>query len=177
MELLLDRNYRTELTTISDFYINSIFESNILEDKDRGLYNSMSLEKIKSIKQYGKTCIPYTDDNEYIIGWRISQRFSNQYFWSDLYKKLIPFKEYSLLTAVEKTNYSAHEMMWITNTKGFDFCYFHWGNTHLHTLGCLIIGKRKNNDFVENSRDAYIKMYQKIRPLKNIEPITLKISI
>ncbi len=48
----------TEKSTISELYFNGTLIGYTLEDKDRGLDNSMTLEKIKSIKQYGETAIP-----------------------------------------------------------------------------------------------------------------------
>ena len=58
MELLLKRTTKTDISTIGELTIDGLFECFILEDKDRGLYQLMTLEKIKEIKQYGKTAIP-----------------------------------------------------------------------------------------------------------------------
>lgn len=58
MELKLTRTDRTEESTIGDLTVDGVWEAYILEDKDRGLRQDMSLEEIKLLKIHGKTCIP-----------------------------------------------------------------------------------------------------------------------
>lgn len=59
MELKLIRKYRKTDYTIGILYINNKYFCEILEDIDRGLKDSMSLEEIKKIKIKDQTCIPY----------------------------------------------------------------------------------------------------------------------
>ena len=59
MELKLERKYRSNNYCIDKLYINGKYFSDALEDPDRGLTDSMSLEEIKKIKVKGNTCIPY----------------------------------------------------------------------------------------------------------------------
>lgn len=59
MELKLIRKYRKIDYTIGILYVNNEYFCEILEDTDRGLKDSMSLEEIKKIKIKGQTCIPY----------------------------------------------------------------------------------------------------------------------
>ena len=59
MELRLERKYRSNNYCIDKLYINGKYFSDALEDPDRGLTDSMSLEQIKKIKIKGNTCIPY----------------------------------------------------------------------------------------------------------------------
>jgi hypothetical protein len=72
MELQLKREMFTEQSTIGTLTINGEFECFILEDKDRGLSDALSLEQILKVKVYGKTAIPY---GRYEIDWTISARF------------------------------------------------------------------------------------------------------
>jgi len=72
MELQLKREIFTEQSTIGTLTINGEFECFILEDKDRGLSDALSLEQILKVKVYGKTCIPY---GRYEIDWTMSARF------------------------------------------------------------------------------------------------------
>lgn len=46
-------------STISELYFNNTLFGYTLEDVDRELHSEMSLEEIKSIKEYGSTAIPY----------------------------------------------------------------------------------------------------------------------
>ena len=59
MELRLERKYRSSKYCIDKLYINGKYFSDALEDPDRGLTDSMSLEEIKKVKIKGNTCIPY----------------------------------------------------------------------------------------------------------------------
>ena len=59
MKLRLERKYRCSNYCIDKLYINNEYFSDALEDPDRGLTDTMSLEEIKKIKIKGNTCIPY----------------------------------------------------------------------------------------------------------------------
>ena len=59
MKLTLIRKYRCNNYCIDKLYINDIYFSDVLEDPDKGLQDSMSLEEIQKIKIKGNTCIPY----------------------------------------------------------------------------------------------------------------------
>lgn len=59
MEIKLHRKYRKTNYTIGQLIINNQYFSDTLEDTDRGLKDSMSLEEIRRIKVFGSTCIPY----------------------------------------------------------------------------------------------------------------------
>lgn len=72
MELKLVRTEKTEESTIGNLYVNGIWEAFVLEDKDRGLTQSMSLEEIKALKVHGKTAIPA---GKYEVAITFSNRF------------------------------------------------------------------------------------------------------
>lgn len=59
MDLKLIRKYFIKESTGVELYVNGEFETFVLEDKDRGLKQTDDLQKIKDLKVYGKTCIPY----------------------------------------------------------------------------------------------------------------------
>lgn len=59
MELYLQRDTFTDKSTIGKLYIDGRFECYVLEDKDRGLNDSMTLSEINDLKVYGETAIPY----------------------------------------------------------------------------------------------------------------------
>lgn len=80
MNLVLKRNVFTDTSTIGELFIDGKFECFILEDVDRKLTSEMSLEEIKAIKVYGKTCIPYGS-------YRVHITFSNRF------NKLLPIVE------------------------------------------------------------------------------------
>jgi hypothetical protein len=72
MELQLKREIFTDISTIGSLAIDGKFECYILEDKDRGINNTLTLEQILRVKVYGKTAIPY---GRYEIDWTMSARF------------------------------------------------------------------------------------------------------
>jgi hypothetical protein len=72
MELYLKRDTFTDISTTGKLLIDGQFECFILEDKDRGLTDSMPLAEIVATKIYGKTAIPY---GRYEIDWTMSARF------------------------------------------------------------------------------------------------------
>lgn len=59
MELKLIRIKSNKEYTEGKLYINGVYFCDTLEDKDRGLKQSMSVSEIKKLKVYGETCIPY----------------------------------------------------------------------------------------------------------------------
>lgn len=72
MELQLKREIFTDESTIGTLTIDGVFECYILEDKDRGINNTLTLEQIMRVKVYGKTAIPY---GRYEVDWTMSARF------------------------------------------------------------------------------------------------------
>lgn len=58
MEILIKRIAKKNTYTIGKMYLNGVYFADTLEDKDRGLTQSMSLEEIKKIKIPGETAIP-----------------------------------------------------------------------------------------------------------------------
>lgn len=77
MELKLVRKHFSKESTIGDLFVNGAFECFCLEDYDRQLRQTDSIEYIKSHKIYGKTAIP-TGRYEVILS------FSNRF------KKYLP---------------------------------------------------------------------------------------
>lgn len=58
MRLTLIRKWNKKDYCIGDLYINGKWFSNVLEDTDRGLDDTMTEEEIKEMKVYGQTAIP-----------------------------------------------------------------------------------------------------------------------
>ena len=73
MEILIQRRYKKEAYTIGKMLINGEYFCDTLEDKDRGLSQSMQLSQIKKLKVYGKTAIP---TGEYSVKMTLSPHFN-----------------------------------------------------------------------------------------------------
>ena len=59
MTLKLVRKYRKEKYTIGKLYVDGVYFCDVIEDRDRGLEDTMGLAEIMSKKRYGETAIPY----------------------------------------------------------------------------------------------------------------------
>lgn len=77
MQLVLKRYLLEDTFSIGDLFINGGYFCKTLEDKNRGLDSTMSLEEIKKLKVYGQTCIP-TGTYQVVIS------------YSNRFKKLLP---------------------------------------------------------------------------------------
>lgn len=73
MELKLIRTKSNKEYTEGKLYINGVYFCDTIEDKDRGLFQTMSVDTIKTIKVYKETCIPY---GKYKVVLSMSKRFS-----------------------------------------------------------------------------------------------------
>ena len=77
MELELTRTIRTARSTIGEMTINGVFECFILEDKDRGLVQTMPVSELIAKKIKAKTAIP-------------AGRYEIVVSFSNRFKKMLP---------------------------------------------------------------------------------------
>lgn len=136
MELTLIRKYPKETYTIGQLYIDGKFFCNTCEDKNRELYQGMSLEEIKKIKVYSETAIPY---GRYQITLKIqSPKFSRK-------------KQY------EKCKGYLPRLL---NVPGFEGILIHIGNSAKNSAGCLLVGLNKEKGKVLQSTETFWKLYE-----------------
>lgn len=150
MELVLERKWKKSDYTIGILSIDNKKFCEVIEDKDRGLKDSMTTEQIKLIKKPNMTAIP---TGTYDVALDVfSSKFGNIPF----YKKVCNGKLPRLL-----------------NVKGFEGILIHCGNTQLDTSGCLIVGENKVKGKVINSKITFEKLYNILKNSK--DKITIKI--
>ena len=150
MELVLERKWKKSDYTIGILLIDNKKFCEVIEDKDRGLKDSMTTEQIKLIKKPNMTAIP---TGTYDVTLDVfSSKFGNIPF----YKKICNGKLPRLL-----------------NVKGFEGILIHCGNTQLDTSGCLIVGENKVKGKVINSKITFEKLYNILKNSK--DKITIKI--
>lgn len=77
MKILIKRIAKKDSYTIGKMYINDAYFCDTLEDKDRGLKQSESVEDIKKRKIYGETAIPSGT-------YKVTLTYSNRF------KKILP---------------------------------------------------------------------------------------
>ena len=132
MELILERKWLKDTYTIGRWYINGQRLCDTLEDKDRGLQQSMNLAYIKSVKVAGQTAIP---TGTYQLGFTYSPKFANRP-WA---------KKYNGMVVV------------VPGVKGFDGIRIHPFNDASESLGCIALGENKVKGKVINSQKWYEK--------------------
>ena len=128
MKLTLDRKYKKDTYSIGKLYIDGVYFCDTVEDKDRGLKASDSLDKIKATKVYDKTAIP-------LGTYRISMAVISPKFSQKAYYK----------------SFCNGRMPRLLNVKGFDGILIHRGTNADSSAGCIIVGKNTVKGGVTNS--------------------------
>ena len=153
MKLLIDRKWKKDTYTIGILYVNGMRFSEVIEDKDRGLNDSMSDFEIKSKKVYGKTAIP-----------------------TGIYKLTMTYSsKFAARTWASKYNGKVLE---IPNVKGFSGVRIHPGNTAEDSLGCILPGRNLEKGKVLQSTKYYYKLLDDyvLPAMKRGEEVTLEIK-
>lgn len=122
--------------TIGRLYINDTYVCDTLEDKDRGLTQTMSLKDITSIKVKGQTAIP---SGRYAVNLdMVSPRFGCKAFYKNICNGTLPR---------------------IENIPGFSGVLIHCGNSEKDTEGCILVGYNKKVGMVVDSQKAFTKLW------------------
>ena len=154
MKLTLKRVAKKAKYTIGKLYINGEYFCDTIEDRDRGLDQSMTEANIRKIKVYGETAIP-TGKYEILMN-TISGTFSKKPLYKEFCKGIVPRLKY---------------------VKGFSGVLIHSGVDQNSTYGCIIVGQNKVVGKVINSWVTYKKLYKVLEAAaKKSEHITLEIS-
>lgn len=140
MRILVERLWKKEDYTIGKLYIDGAFLCNTLEDKDRGLTNTMSLDDIKRKKKAGVTAIPA---GTYNVRMDItSPKYSN--------------KEWFV------TNCHGARMPRLEKVPGYEGVLIHPGNTAKDTEGCILVGKNDIKGMVTKSKEYFLQLYKRM---------------
>ena len=150
MEILLKRIAKKPNYTIGKLYIDGKYFCDTLEDKDRGLLQSMTKDEILKIKVKDQTAIP---TGKYKIDMNtVSPRFGNS-SWAKLYKGIVPR---------------------LINVPGYSGVLIHPGNTSSDTSGCILLGQNKVVGQVINSQVTWKAFMQKATSCKKAINITIE---
>lgn len=152
MKILLKRIAKKATYTIGKIYVDGQYVCDCIEDKDRGLKQSMTLEQINKLKVFGQTAIP---TGEYKVTLNV---ISPKYSKSTWYKQ----------------NANGARVPRILNVKGFDGVLIHTGNTAADSQGCVIVGVNDKVGIVSKSKETFKKLYQILQSSK--DDITLTIQ-
>ena len=153
MELIVDRKWKKDTYTISNLTIDGKWFSNILEDTDRGLDDSMSVTEIKKLKKPSITAIP-RGTYEVTLD-VVSPKYSTNTFYKQVCNGKVPR---------------------LLNVKGFEAILIHAGNSSKDSAGCLLVGVNKVKGQVLNSRETFKELYKLLKDKHDKgEKITIKI--
>lgn len=142
MELTLSRRYNAPTYTIGSLMVNGTYYCDTLEDRNRNLSSTMSLDEINKIKVKGETAIPY---GKYKVTLGVkSPKYSN-------------FSKYK---------YAAFTQGYIPrliNVPGFEGILIHAGNSDGDTDGCILVGENKVKGKVINSQATWTNLYKLLK--------------
>ena len=119
--------------TIGRLYADTVYVSDTIEDKDRGLKDKWTLAEIKAKKVYGETAVP---KGRYRVTLTPSPKFRTR-VWARKYAGLVPLLE---------------------GVKGFDGVRIHPANLASELLGCIAPGTNSVKGAVTQSQAAYYKL-------------------
>ena len=160
MEVLVKRIFRGADYTIGHLYINGEYICDTVEDRDRMLDDSQTLDYIKKNKVYSKTAIP---TGSYRLTMNVkSPKYSKKSYY---------------------VKYCNAYMPRLLNVKGYDGILLHGTDTATQhgtagwSAGCVIVGYNKVKGAVINTHDAFEKIYKILKKASdNGEKITIKIT-
>lgn len=153
MKLNLKR-YKTPNYCIGKLTCDGKWICDTIEDVDRGLKQSMSVDEIKKIKVVNKTAIP-TGTYKITLD-VVSPKYGNSPFYKEVCQGKVPR---------------------LLNVPGYDGVLIHCGNTEADSAGCIIVGKNKVKGKVLESKDTFRMLYKLLKDAKGRgEDITLTIK-
>lgn len=153
MELNLKRRYKGDRYTIGTLTVNGKYFCDTLEDRDRGLDQSMTEANVRHIKVKGATAIP---TGTYRIDMATkSPRFMARW-WAKQFGGIVPR---------------------LVGVKGFTGVLIHPGNTADDTDGCILVGENKVKGQLVNSAASYVRLVRAMLDAANKgETITITIQ-
>ena len=122
---------------IGRLYIDGTYFCDTIEDQDRGLRQSMTIEQIRSIKVKNQTAIPIGTYR--ILMNRVSPKFSaKSYYW----------------------NFCRGKVPYLVNVPGFEGILIHRGINHNSSSGCIIVGFNTVVGRVTSSQACFEQLYR-----------------
>ena len=142
MELKLTRIARRDTYTIGKLYIDSVYFCDTLEDRDRGLKQSLPASVNRAKKVAGATAIP---TGKYQVTLKMQ---------SPKFKKK---KQYEFCNGY---------LPRLINVPAFEGVLIHIGNTANQTEGCILVGRNTKVGKVLESGATFRALYAKLKEAK-----------
>lgn len=143
MEFLLKRIARKDTYTIGRLFIDGVRFCDTLEDKDRGLQQSLPLSVNVAKKKKGATAIP--------VGcYRVTLDVKSPRF-----------------SKVAQYAFCGGYLPRLINVPAFDGVLMHIGNTAKNTEGCILLGKNTKVGMVTDSTATFKRLYEVLKGAKD----------
>lgn len=143
MKLTIKRTITRNNYTLGELYIDGQFFCSTLEDKDRGLTQSMSVEQIKSMKVPGETAIP---KGTYKVTLDVvSPKFSKYPFYMKVCEGKLPR---------------------LIDVKGYEGVLIHVADGIKRDAllqGCIGIGNLSSEEYLINGKQVFTEFYNRIK--------------
>ena len=143
MKLTIKRTITRNNYTLGELYIDGQFFCSTLEDKDRGLTQSMSVEQIKSMKVPGETAIP---KGTYKVTLDVvSPKFSKYPFYMEVCEGKLPR---------------------LIDVKGYEGVLIHVADGIKRDAllqGCIGIGNLSSEEYLINGKQVFTEFYNRIK--------------
>ena len=140
MKLVADRQWRKETYTISRLFVDGERFYEILEDRDRGLKQTDSLEKIKKEKVPGETAIP-SGTYEITLDVTSPKYAAVKWCW----------------------DFCRGKMPRLLNVPGYEGILIHPGSSALDSAGCPLCGRNTVKGKLTSSRNTFKELYKKMK--------------
>lgn len=150
MKLVVERKWKKSNYTIGTLFIDGKYFCETLEDTDRGLKDTMSVNEIQAIKKPHITAIP-TGTYQVTLN-TVSPKFGSKQFYKEVCNGKVPR---------------------LLNVKGFDGVLIHSGNKAEDTDGCILVGRNKAVGQVINSQATFKELYKILSNSKDKITITI----
>lgn len=148
MKLTIKRTITRNSYTLGKLYVDGVYFCDTLEDKDRGLTQSMSVEQIKSMKVPGETAIP---KGTYRVTLDVvSPKFSKYPFYMQTCGGKLPR---------------------LIDVKGYEGVLIHVADGPKRdslVQGCIGIGNLSAEEYLMNGKKVFAELYNKLKG-NNIE--------
>ena len=137
MKIKVERRWPKPTYTIGRLYVDGIYYFNTLEDKDRGLKQTDSLDYIKARKVAGETAVP---KGTYGVAMNVtSPKYAAvSWYW----------------------NFCQGKMPRLLAVPGFDGILIHPGTDALSTRGCILVGLNKKVGKLTDSKACFQQLYR-----------------
>lgn len=143
MKLTIKRTITRNNYTLGELYIDGQFFCSTLEDKDRGLTQSMSVKQIKSMKVPGETAIP---KGTYKVTLDVvSPKFSKYPFYMEVCEGKLPR---------------------LIDVKGYEGVLIHVADGIKRDAllqGCIGIGNLSSEEYLINGKQVFTEFYNRIK--------------